>query len=102
MLPVIDTTLLLTLIQEGDRVRIFRGLFHEDHRSLLLGLKRGQPDWNLLGIPEVQHLPAVMWKQCNLDRLPDNKRRELGDALERILSFSVVRSLELSLPMHQS
>lgn len=58
----------------------------EDHRSFLLGFKRGQPDWELLEIPEAQHLPAVMWKQRNLDRLPDNKRRELADTLERVLS----------------
>lgn len=58
----------------------------EDHRSFLLGFKRGQPDWELLGIPETQHLPAVMWKQRNLDRLSDDKRRELTDALERVLA----------------
>ena len=32
-----------------------------------------------------QHLPAVMWKPRNLAKLPDAKRRELADALERVL-----------------
>lgn len=55
------------------------------HRHFLVGFKRGQPDWEILGIPEAQHLPAVRWKQRNLDRLPTDKRLELADRLARIL-----------------
>jgi hypothetical protein len=57
----------------------------ESHRRFLVGFKRGGPDWELIGIPEARHLPAVLWKQRNLDRLPEAKRRELADALERVL-----------------
>ena len=57
----------------------------DDHRRFLVSFKRGEPDWELLGIPEAQHLPAVMWKQRNLAKLPDAKRAELTDALERVL-----------------
>ena len=57
----------------------------EAHRHFLVGFKRGEPDWELLGIPDARHLPAVLWKQRNLDRLPSGKRRELADALERAL-----------------
>ena len=55
------------------------------HRRFLVGFKRGEPDWQLLGIPEAWHLPAVLWKQRNLDRLPAKKRCELADALEKML-----------------
>lgn len=57
----------------------------DEHRRFLVSFKRGEPDWELLGIPEAQHLPAVMWKQRNLGKLPDAKRAELTDALERVL-----------------
>ncbi len=57
----------------------------EAHRHFLLGFKRGEPDWDLIGIADVQNLPAVQWKQRNLDKLPADKRRELTDALEKIL-----------------
>ncbi|WP_459676660.1 nucleotidyl transferase AbiEii/AbiGii toxin family protein [Acidisoma sp. 7E03] len=57
----------------------------EDHRRFLIGFKRGEPDWGFLGIPEARHLPAVMWKQHNLAKLPNAKRGELIDALERVL-----------------
>lgn len=55
------------------------------HRHFLVGFKRGEPDWELLGITEARHLPAVLWKQRNLDRLPGGKRRELANELERVL-----------------
>ena len=55
------------------------------HRHFLVGFKRGEPDWELLGIPEAQRLPAVLWKQRNLDRIPADKRQELADALEKVL-----------------
>lgn len=55
------------------------------HRHFLLGFKRGEPNWELLGISDAQHLPAVLWKQRNLNRLPAGKRRELTDALAKVL-----------------
>ncbi|OYU36411.1 nucleotidyl transferase AbiEii/AbiGii toxin family protein [Novosphingobium sp. PASSN1] len=55
------------------------------HRHFLLGFKRGEPNWELLGVPEAQLLPAILWKQRNLDRLIANRRRELADVLEKVL-----------------
>lgn len=55
------------------------------HRHFLVGFKHGEPDWELLGIPDAQYLPAVLWKQRNLDRLSVDKRHELAEALERAL-----------------
>lgn len=55
------------------------------HRHFLVGFKRGEPDWELLGIQEVKQLPAVLWKQRNLDKLSAKKLRELADALQKAL-----------------
>lgn len=55
------------------------------HRHFLVGFKRGEPDWDLLGIPGAPHLPAVRWKQHNLSSLPADKRRKLVEALQRVL-----------------
>lgn len=57
----------------------------EAHRHFLVGFKKGTPDWDLLGIPGADKLPAVLWKRQNLDRLPDGKRNELIAALENVL-----------------
>ena len=45
-----------------------------DERNFLLSFKRGEPDWDLLGLVEIDKLPAVMWKQQNLDRMIQGKR----------------------------
>lgn len=55
------------------------------HRHFLVGFKRGEPDWDLLGIPGAPHLPAVRWKQHTLSSLPSDKRRKLVEALQRVL-----------------
>jgi predicted nucleotidyltransferase component of viral defense system len=57
----------------------------EAHRHFLVGFKKGTPDWDLLGIPGADKLPAVLWKRQNLDRLPDGKRNQLIAALENVL-----------------
>lgn len=57
----------------------------DGHRQFLLGFKRGAPDWKLLGLNNASGLPAVQWKQQNLDRLPVEKRIALIDRLESML-----------------
>ncbi|QFI62467.1 nucleotidyl transferase AbiEii/AbiGii toxin family protein [Qipengyuania flava] len=55
------------------------------HRQFLIGFKRGEPDWELLDIPEARHLPAVLWKQRNLEKMLPEKRNELIEVLENVL-----------------
>jgi len=55
------------------------------HGEFLLSFERGTPDWALLGIPGVSELPAVKWRQINLDKLSPEKRAALVDALTRAL-----------------
>lgn len=66
-------------------IRIMIAEMPEEHRKFLVGFKRGAPDWTLLGIPEGQNLPAVRWKQQNLDRLDADRREGLANVLERVL-----------------
>jgi hypothetical protein len=40
-----------------------------DHRNFLVSFERGAPKWDLLGLPEAAKLPAVLWRQQNLDKL---------------------------------
>lgn len=56
----------------------------EGHRRFLIGFKQGGPDWNLAGFAG-GHLPAVRWKQRNLDRLSAGRRAGLAAALETVL-----------------
>ncbi len=60
-----------------------------DERRFLLSLVRAEPEWSLLGIEHLEHLPALRWKLHNLQRLRNaNPRKfaEQGAALARLLS----------------
>lgn len=57
--------------------------------QFLLSLHDGEPDFNLIGLPAAELLPAVQWKLLNLRRLKNEnpvKHEELRGRLEELLS----------------
>jgi predicted nucleotidyltransferase component of viral defense system len=56
------------------------------HRRFLVSFERGQPEWSLLGLPAAAELPAVKWRQLNLNKLSADKRAALVARLEEVLS----------------
>lgn len=62
------------------------------HRRFLVSFERGEPDWALLGLPAAAKLPAVKWRQQNLDKLTREKRAGLVAQLEKVLSSNSGRS----------
>jgi hypothetical protein len=61
------------------------GEMPDAHRQFLISFERGEPDWMLLGVPGAERLPAVKWRQQNLDKLTAKKRDELVEALGKFL-----------------
>ncbi len=61
------------------------GSMPDDHRQFLVSFERGEPDWPLLGLDHVADLPAVRWRQLNLDKLDNEARSKLVDDLKRSL-----------------
>ena len=55
------------------------------HRQFLVSFKRGEPDWNLLGLPEVAQLPAVRFRQEKLAGLSPETRADQLAKLEGVL-----------------
>lgn len=55
------------------------------HRKFMVSFKRGEPDWPLLGLPGVADLPAVKWRQHNLDKLTLEVRAGEVAKLEKVL-----------------
>ncbi|MGE0255051.1 MAG: nucleotidyl transferase AbiEii/AbiGii toxin family protein [Alphaproteobacteria bacterium] len=71
------------------REAIIRGIVGEmpdDHRRFLLSFERGEPEWDLLGLDHVPGLPAVRWRQLNLDKLGAHARAKLVSNLEEKLA----------------
>jgi predicted nucleotidyltransferase component of viral defense system len=56
------------------------------HRSFLISFERGEPDWSLLDVPGASDLPAVKWRQRNLDTLTEARRAALVARLEEVLA----------------
>ncbi|ATA25462.1 hypothetical protein BIY26_20815 [Brenneria goodwinii] len=57
-------------------------------RQFLLSYKQNHPDWSLYRYPDIQHLPAIRWKQRNLAALNAKNAAKFTAAvnkLERIL-----------------
>ncbi len=56
-----------------------------DHRRFLVSFERGEPDWARLGLPDAGELPAVQWRQRNLNMLGAEERARLVGRLESVL-----------------
>lgn len=81
----------LTDLQQRVRQRIryeydFSDLWKHEIRVFLIGFKRGEPDWSLLNVDGAEALPAVRWKQMNLDKLPQEAREKLVAQLTAVLN----------------
>jgi predicted nucleotidyltransferase component of viral defense system len=59
--------------------------FGDREKSFLISFKRGEPQWELLGVEHAADLPAVRWKLQNLVQMSPDKHREALGNLERVL-----------------
>ena len=59
----------------------------DKHRQLLITFEQGNPDWSLLGLSHVANLPAIRWRQENLEKLNQTIRAKLVDDLKRSLGL---------------
>ncbi|HSH43801.1 MAG TPA: nucleotidyl transferase AbiEii/AbiGii toxin family protein [Arenicellales bacterium] len=57
----------------------------EDHKRFLLSFFRREPEWERLGLAGLDRLPAVRWREFNLDKAGQDTRDSLTAALEDIL-----------------
>lgn len=59
-----------------------------DERKFLLSFKQRNPQWELLGLPnmeEVANLPSVQWKLFNLSKMEDKKHKRAVEKLKEVL-----------------
>lgn len=62
------------------------GNMPEAHKKFLLGFERGKPDWSLISSPDAAKLPAIKYRQQNLDKLSAKERAALVSGLEKVLA----------------
>lgn len=51
----------------------------DDERRFLLSLVAGAPEWALLGIDQLEHLPGVRWKLHNLTQLQKTNTKKFAE-----------------------
>lgn len=69
-------------------IDVIVGNMPDKHRRFLVSFERGLPDWSLLALGGVAELPAVRWRQRNLDGMTTHARAELVARLENVLQQS--------------
>jgi predicted nucleotidyltransferase component of viral defense system len=71
-----------------DLIAIIHQTMTDDERHFLQSFKERKPQWDLLGLPnieEVSQLPSVQWKLLNLSRMDETKHKQAAEKLKKVL-----------------
>ena len=60
--------------------------FTDNERMFLMHLKSGTPNWSMLPIDGIEYLPGIQWKLQNINKIPDDKKNEQLNKLNRVLN----------------
>lgn len=81
-----ETVAIDELVQtQHEMIETLIGAMPDHHREFLIGFESGEPDWSLLKIGHVAELPAIRWRQRNLDKLKPDQRSALVELLRTSL-----------------
>ena len=67
-----------------EMIEIVVGQMPQEHRNFLIGLERGDVDWQLVNLQEVAELPAIRWKLSNLDKVQSDRRERFATNLAAV------------------
>ena len=60
--------------------------FTKEEKEFLITFKSLDPQWHLLGLKDVEQLPAVKWKLLNLEKMSKTKHQQAVEKLKNCLS----------------
>jgi hypothetical protein len=58
-----------------------------DHKKFLVSLKKGEPEWKLLGVDGADALPAARWRLENLAKTDKQRKDALIERLREVLQL---------------
>lgn len=61
--------------------------FTQADKAFIMGFKKGEPDWQLIAHPHAKALPAVRWKQANLQKMESQKYQQAIEKLQTFLNW---------------
>lgn len=71
------------------RERLFRELpasLDEQERYFLVSIHQGEPNGKLIGLPEIENLPAIRWKLLNLQKLAKSNMAKHAALMKSLLT----------------
>ena len=57
----------------------------DNEKQFLISFKQGEPQWELMGIPNLETLPALRWKQLNIKKMDKARHKAQLDKLKKVL-----------------
>ena len=82
----IDVPLAQLMATREELVERIHDTLTDEERAFLLSFKSRKPDWFLLGLNDVEQLPAVRWKLKNLGKMNEERHRAAYNRLEKTLN----------------
>ncbi|MCX5794867.1 MAG: nucleotidyl transferase AbiEii/AbiGii toxin family protein [Elusimicrobia bacterium] len=65
------------LVETRERLIVrLRADLTDAERKFLVSIKEGQPDWDLMGLPGIENMPAIQWKLQNIRKMNKTKHRD--------------------------
>ena len=55
-------------------------------KDFLISVKQGTPQWELLGLNNIENLPAVQWKLKNIQKMDQSKHKSTLEKLKEVLN----------------
>lgn len=89
MALVEDPGLEALLAAREEMIALLVGQMPDAHRRFFLSFKRGEPEWDLLGLAHVAELPAVRFRIQKLSALAPEARADQLARLEAVLAHPV-------------
>jgi len=78
----IDKVSLEELINVRDTlVETIHSNLNDEDKTFILNFKKGEPNWSYFSVDHVSKLPAVKWKQYNLNKMSIKERNKIIDSL---------------------
>ena len=61
----------------------------EEDKKFLVTFKKGDPEWELIKLDNLQYFPAIQWKLQNIQTLAKNNKSKHADLLKRRRIYSL-------------
>lgn len=68
-------------------IRLINEELSEQECQFLLSIKSNTPDWSLIELPNIEHLPAIQWKLKNISMMDKEKHLQAINKLKKVLGL---------------